>query len=323
MPDLLLWKVLTPNDHNAMHAKAKQSSSGGGAMHIALGVDRAAFPIKSFLKTAKAKKTIKTEPWSGHFGNSSLTFDGNPSRRGGEWRIADQAHHRHPAWTSKVGFPKAFDPDNRPIVFIARCQGKFYPRFMLEHQLASGSGQLGSLVAGKGKGVATLAANWAKELEIANLDSNLSRYKKAVRKALKSDTTPFVPGSLDDARKKIIREIVRRQGQQAFRKKLLKSYQGCCAISGCDIGEALEAAHISPYRGDYTNHVTNGILLRADLHTLFDLGLITVTLGDHRVRVSSLLKPPHYQDLADVKIKEPIDGISDHALEEHGKMFIV
>lgn len=57
---------------------------------------------------------------------------------------------------------------------------------------------------------------------------------------------------------------------------MLRAYGGRCAVTGCDVEQALEAAHIYPYRGEETNAVTNGILLRSDLHTLFDLGLLTV-----------------------------------------------
>ncbi|WP_336979879.1 HNH endonuclease signature motif containing protein [Altererythrobacter fulvus] len=54
------------------------------------------------------------------------------------------------------------------------------------------------------------------------------------------------------------------------------AYEGRCAISGCDVREVLEAAHIMPYLGEETNDVRNGLLLRADLHTLFDLGLLKI-----------------------------------------------
>ena len=42
------------------------------------------------------------------------------------------------------------------------------------------------------------------------------------------------------------------------------------------ISETLEAAHIIPYKGSSTNHIQNGILLRADIHTLFDLDLLRI-----------------------------------------------
>ncbi len=86
----------------------------------------------------------------------------------------------------------------------------------------------------------------------------------------------FYATKLEDARDRVLTSIVRRQGQSQFRQKLLKVYKGKCTISGCDVEPALEAAHIIPYRGPDTNTTSNGLLLRADLHTLFDLKLITI-----------------------------------------------
>src|SRR5579862_5392280 len=86
----------------------------------------------------------------------------------------------------------------------------------------------------------------------------------------------FDPSGTDDARTYIAKIIAVRQGQPRFREALLGAYGGRYAISRCDVAEVLEAAHVLPYRGKQTNHVQNGILLRGDLHTLFDLGLIAV-----------------------------------------------
>ena len=76
--------------------------------------------------------------------------------------------------------------------------------------------------------------------------------------------------------------VTLRQCQPAFRNALMDAYERRCAITGCTIDAVLEAAHISPYRGIKTNHVTNGLLLRADIHTMFDCGLIKVH-GDYRI----------------------------------------
>jgi hypothetical protein len=65
-----------------------------------------------------------------------------------------------------------------------------------------------------------------------------------------------------DARDRTLASIVRRRGQPQFRERLLAIYDGRCAISGCNAVEALEAAHISPYKGRHTNHPQNGLLFR-------------------------------------------------------------
>ncbi|UIX74088.1 HNH endonuclease signature motif containing protein [Xanthomonas citri pv. glycines] len=54
-----------------------------------------------------------------------------------------------------------------------------------------------------------------------------------------------------------------------------------------------EAAHILPYRGEHTNRVDNGLLLRSDIHTLFDLGLLW--FEDLRLAVSAELNGTDYE----------------------------
>jgi hypothetical protein len=86
----------------------------------------------------------------------------------------------------------------------------------------------------------------------------------------------FDPDSVIDERKKVFAAIVRRRGQPKFRTELLEAYEGRCAVTGCAVEAVLEAAHIKSYAGEKTNHVTNGILLRADIHTLYDLGKLKI-----------------------------------------------
>jgi putative restriction endonuclease len=76
-----------------------------------------------------------------------------------------------------------------------------------------------------------------------------------------------------------------RLGQGLFRTLVTDAYERKCAISGEKVLPVLEAAHIRPYKLDGPHDVENGILLRSDLHRLFDDGYITVT-PDHRVKVS-------------------------------------
>jgi len=106
----------------------------------------------------------------------------------------------------------------------------------------------------------------------------------------------FDPASVEDGRQLIAMMIKRRQGQAGFRRALMKAYRGRCAMSDCEIAPLLEAAHIHPYRGPETNAVQNGLLLRADLHTLFDLGLITVS-ENCEIQVSATLVDTEYRSL--------------------------
>lgn len=116
---------------------------------------------------------------------------------------------------------------------------------------------------------------------------------------------PFDPASIEDGRTTILAEVRQRQGQAGFRKALLKAYEGRCAITHCAIEPVLEAAHIHPYRGPETNDPRNGVLLRADAHTLFDLGLIQVE-EDYRIAVATRLSDTDYAAWHGRKIALPL-----------------
>ena len=109
-----------------------------------------------------------------------------------------------------------------------------------------------------------------------------------------------------DERDHVMAEVVRRKGQAEFRHGLLEAYQGKCAISGYDAEPALEAAHISSYLGPQSQLVTNGLLLRADLHTLYDRFLLTVT-PDLVVRMSPKLLSTRYAYLDGSRLTPPRD----------------
>jgi putative restriction endonuclease len=129
----------------------------------------------------------------------------------------------------------------------------------------------------------------------------------AEQQRLAAESRSFDPTGIIDSRQRVLAQIVRRRGQQEFRERLLVAYGGRCAITGCDAVEALEAAHIVPYRGDETNSLQNGLLLRADIHTLFDLGLIGVNPETMAVMISEELKATTYQRLTGARLREPVD----------------
>ena len=76
-----------------------------------------------------------------------------------------------------------------------------------------------------------------------------------------------------------------RLGQGSFRVMVTDAYQRRCAVTRERTLPALEAAHIKPFSESGPHRVDNGLLLRSDLHRLFDTGYVTVT-SDHRFEVS-------------------------------------
>ena len=85
------------------------------------------------------------------------------------------------------------------------------------------------------------------------------------------------------------RPVRQRLGQGAFRVLVTDVYERRCAVTGEKALPVLQAAHIRPVTREGPHRVDNGLLLRSDIHTLFDQGYVTVT-PEHRVRVSQRLK---------------------------------
>ena len=133
-----------------------------------------------------------------------------------------------------------------------------------------------NIVTGKGYPVtsATGAALWAEvQARLANVDPN--PFGTAVAEPPERYGAPVT--------------IRPRLGQGAFRVEVTDAYERKCAITGEKTLPALEAGHIRPYAKNGPHEIRNGLLLRSDLHNLFDLGYLTVTL-DYRVQVSRRIR---------------------------------
>lgn len=105
------------------------------------------------------------------------------------------------------------------------------------------------------------------------------------------------------------RLIAPRLGQGTFRIAVTDNYERRCAVTGERTLPILDAAHIRPYASDGTHDVRNGILLRTDVHRLFDLHYVTVT-PEGRFEVSARLKQDfdngrHYYELHGREVRMP------------------
>lgn len=110
-----------------------------------------------------------------------------------------------------------------------------------------------------------------------------------------------------------------RPAQPAFREAVIRAYEERCAITGCSDAEALEAAHILPHNGRSTDVVTNGLLLRADLHRLFDRYLIGVD-SEMKVVIHPNVTDPAYRRMNGQSIRLPVSRAAQPrkaALREH------
>lgn len=105
--------------------------------------------------------------------------------------------------------------------------------------------------------------------------------------------------------------ITPRLGQGAFRVLVTDTYNRRCAITQERTLPALEAAHIRPYGDGGEHEARNGLLLRRDIHSLFDAGYVTVT-PELRFEVSRRIREEfdngrHYYELHGKPIFAPAD----------------
>jgi putative restriction endonuclease len=117
------------------------------------------------------------------------------------------------------------------------------------------------------------------------------------------------------------RFVQQRLGQATFRIAVLDAYGRACAVTGEHSLPAIEAAHIRSYADEGPHEIRNGLLLRADLHRLFDTGYVTVT-PELCLEVSPRLR----EDYRNGRSYYPLHGsrLSVPDIEEHrpGKGFL-
>ncbi|WP_249153023.1 HNH endonuclease [Bradyrhizobium sp. AUGA SZCCT0240] len=170
-----------------------------------------------------------------------------------------------------------------------------------------------------------------KEMDLARLEPLLGRDADALLRRYVSRMP--VPGELtvarDDSlqsviaeRRRVLREISLRRGQKQFRDRLIRRYGVRCQISGYDFTAALEAAHIRPYASSEDNGAGNGLLLRSDLHTLFDLGFVGIDPDTLRISFNPACMCTGYREFDGILLfVGGTTGPDPSALAQHWEFF--
>jgi putative restriction endonuclease len=113
-----------------------------------------------------------------------------------------------------------------------------------------------------------------------------------------------------------------RLGQGAFRVAVTEAYQRRCTVTGERTLPVLEACHIKPFAKSGPHDITNGLLLRSDLHILFDQGYMTIT-EDLRVEVSHRIKE-EFENGRDYYAfqGQPLVSLPSHEVERPSREFV-
>lgn len=157
-------------------------------------------------------------------------------------------------------------------------------------------------------GVFDIQRNANGKFEVVQFTSgSIARALAEAEKQVAAEVPPPLAG--DDGRVWELRSVALRRGQPKFRADLIEAYGSRCAITGCTVLDILEAAHIVPYRkgGERTHRMDNGLLLRSDVHSLFDLGRLWVD-QDFKVHVDEGLWGTEYEALDGQSLRLPSDA---------------
>lgn len=200
-----------------------------------------------------------------------------------------------PAWRCRDGHE--FDEPDRTLVPVRTYQARYGDSFSQ---------------CGPGMSVAILEAAVLrpsdqmsiKEIDLAKLEAPLGSSGEGVVKRFVSALRPVQPdndegeetsGSIIERQRRVLREIGVRRGQKKFRDRLIAHYGARCQVSGCEFVELVEAAHIDPYSESGDNSVRNGLLLRSDIHTLFDLGFLAIDPVTFSIRLHPAILDSAYR----------------------------
>lgn len=147
---------------------------------------------------------------------------------------------------------------------------------------------------------------------------DLRRVEDVEGKVEQAGKTAYDPNDESEGKDYVIGSIARRRGGAAFRKAVLVAYANTCCISGCKLQDVLEAAHIKPYNGSSTNVIANSLLLRSDLHTLFDLLRLTIEPNTLKVKLHpELLTHSEYAAFNGKALTAPPNVDLSKALSHH------
>lgn len=113
-----------------------------------------------------------------------------------------------------------------------------------------------------------------------------------------------------------------RPNQAKFRTSLLEYYGSQCAITGKNSPRALEAAHIGPFSDKGVDNISNGLLLRADLHRLFDFDELAIDPASMKVVISKSAQAAYLSLGNAIVIKIPDGGPTSERFDRRWQSYI-
>jgi len=147
---------------------------------------------------------------------------------------------------------------------------------------------------------------------------NVSKFEKLIGELPKVATSRYRRRTTEIAGGHHLRTVRIRKGQRQFRERLVEQFGFVCAFSGDNYSTSLEAAHLYQYSNHGVHHEGGGLLIRRDIHSLFDAGLISVNPETLLIEVHEVLKSiPTYKELDGRKLRVEVPSKTKAWLKIH------
>ena len=147
---------------------------------------------------------------------------------------------------------------------------------------------------------------------------DLTKFEELVGELPKVATSRYRRRTTELAGGHHLRTVRIRKGQQQFRERLVKQFGYICAFSGKNHSTALEAAHLYQYSKHGVHHEGGGLLIRRDIHSLFDADLVSVNPNTLLIEVHADLKNfPTYRELDGRKLQVDVPAKTKAWLKTH------
>jgi hypothetical protein len=147
---------------------------------------------------------------------------------------------------------------------------------------------------------------------------DMSKFEKLIGELPKVATSRYRRRTTEIAGGHHLRTVRVRKGQRQFRERLVEQFGYVCAFSGSNHSTSLEAAHLYRYSDHGVHHEDGGLLIRRDIHSLFDADLISVNPNTLLIEIHEDLRDiPTYKELDGCKLQVTVNSKTKSWLKTH------
>lgn len=214
-----------------------------------------------------------------------------------------------------------FEVPKSESVVVTRYQSRHDAAWTSLEDLLSGA-ELRDLAESPRSQLSMRPLDWARFTTAVAERGKESAVETVLRRALSEATSEVNLGKRLSSHGHTLATVRVRRGQQAFRENLLQTFGEVCAFTGEAPSRVLDAGHLYSYAELGEHHEHGGLLLRRDIHRLFDDGSLAINPSNLEIDISDALGPyPQYASLRKQHLKVRVNEQQTEWLQKHWSQY--